>query len=216
MIGPARSLRRGMPAGRTIVAAAMFAVANVGPLLAATAAIAATGGAQPMSARPSDVRAPTIVVIVRHAEKAAAPADNPPLTDAGTARAQALARALEGANVGAVISTQLERTQATARPTAAARRLPIETVATGGTAATHAANVAAAVRRHEGKTVLVVGHSNTVMRIIEALGGPKLPDLCDSEYSWLFTVVLDGSAARLVRGTFGAPSPDPPTGCTGM
>lgn len=187
-------------------------------VLAAASALAGApteADGQAMSARP-EAKAPTVVVIVRHAEKAAAPADNPPLTDAGAARAQALSRALDGANVQAVISTQFVRTQETARPTAAARGLPIETVATGGTASAHAANVATAVRKHEGKTILVVGHSNTVMRIIEALGGPRLPDLCDSEYSWLFTLVLDGSGARLVRGTFGAPSPDPPTGCSAM
>jgi hypothetical protein len=59
----------------------------------------------------------------------------------------------------------------------------------------------------------VVGHSNTVTQIVEALGGPPAKDLCDSEYSWLWTVVLDGASARVVRSTFGAPSPEAVTGC---
>jgi broad specificity phosphatase PhoE len=157
--------------------------------LAAALAFAAlsTAGAQ---------QSPTVVIIVRHAEKAAAPANDPPLTDAGAARARALVTALADANVQAVITT-------------------METVPTGAAAA-HAQAVADAVRKHAGKTVLVVGHSNTVTPIIAALGGPKLADLCDSQYSNLYTVVLDGAAARLVVGTYGEPSPAVATGCPQM
>jgi len=157
--------------------------------------------------------APTVVIIVRHAEKGATPATDPPLTEAGVARAKALAAVLADANVQAVISTQLARTRETARPTAETRGLTIETVTAGGPVADNAKAVADAVRKHRGKTVLVVGHSNTVAPIIAALGGPKLTDLCDSEYSTLFTLVLDGPTARLVRSSFGAPSPEVPAGC---
>ena len=157
--------------------------------------------------------APTVVIIVRHAEKGTTPANDPPLTDLGAARAKALAGALANANVQAVITTQLLRTRETARPLAEARGLEIETVATSAQVADHAKAVADAVRRHAGQTVLVVGHSNTVTQIIAALGGPKMADLCDSEYSNLYTLVLDGAAGRLVQGTFGAPSPEAKTGC---
>ena len=156
---------------------------------------------------------PTVVVVVRHAEKAATPANDPPLTEAGVARAKALAAVLAGADVQAVISTPLIRTRETARPSAEARGLTIETVPLAATVAEHAAAVASAVRKHRGKTVLVVGHSNTVAAIIAALGGPNMPDLCDTEYSKLFTLILDGPSARLVRGSYGAPSPDPAGGC---
>lgn len=47
-----------------------------------------------------------------------------------------------------------------------------------------------AVRRHAGRTVLMVGHGNTIPAIITALGGPKLADLCDAQYSMLFTLVI--------------------------
>ncbi len=156
--------------------------------------------------------APTVVILARHGEKGTTPANDPPLTEAGVARAQALAKALAGAKVGAVISTPLTRTRETARPTAEAAHLTIETVATGARDA-HAKAVADAVRKHAGQTVLVVGHSNTLAPIIAALGGPALDDLCDSEYSSLFTLVLEKGGARLIRGTYGAPSPDQPTGC---
>lgn len=169
--------------------------------LAVTAATASTAVGQ----------APTVVIVVRHAEKGMTPANDPPLTEAGSARAKALAAALASAHVQAVITTQLVRSRDTGRPTAEAKGAPMEVVQAGG--AGHAKAVADAARRHAGKTVLVVGHSNTVTQIVEALGGPPAKDLCDSEYSWIWTVVLDGGSARVVRSTFGAPSPDAPTGC---
>lgn len=159
--------------------------------------------------------APTVVIIVRHAEKAAAPTADPPLTKAGVARAKTLASVLANANVQAVISTPLIRTRETARPTAEAHGLTVELVPLAATVAEHAAAVASAVRHHAGQTVLVVGHSNTVAPIIAALGGPHIADLCDTQYSTLFTLVLDGPAARLVKSSYGAPSPDPATTCPG-
>ena len=159
---------------------------------------------------------PTVVIIVRHAEKGTTPANDPPLSEAGMLRAKALAAALTAANVQAVITTQLVRTRETARPTAEAHGLTMETVQVGGAAPEHANAVADAVRQHVGQTVLVVGHSNTVTQIIAALGGPKMPDLCDSQYSNIYTLVLDGTSARLVQATFGAPSPEMATGCPAM
>ncbi|MFI5311287.1 MAG: histidine phosphatase family protein [Gemmatimonadales bacterium] len=166
-----------------------------------------------LASRAAAQPAPTVVIVVRHAEKAAAPANDPPLTAAGAARAKALAAVLADANVQAIISTPLVRTLETARPTAEAHALAVQTVPVGGPVADHARAVAAAVRKHPGTTVLVVGHSNTVAAIIAALGGPKMPDLCDSQYSNLFTLVLDGASARLVRASYGAPSPDPDASC---
>jgi hypothetical protein len=63
-------------------------------------------------------------------------------------------------------------------------------------------------RRFAGKTVLVVGHSNTVAPIVAALGGAKHRDLCDTEYDALFTVVIsDDGAVRTLRSRYGAPTP---------
>jgi phosphohistidine phosphatase SixA len=163
----------------------------------------------PVAARAQG--SPTVVILVRHAEKGTTPAGDPPLTEAGAARARALVAALADANVQAVITTQLARTRDTGRPIAEERHITPEVVPAGGPV--HAQAVADAVRKHAGQTILVVGHSNTVPAIIAALGGPKLPDLCDSQYSDLYTLVLDGASARLVRGSYGVASPDPASGC---
>lgn len=143
------------------------------------------------------------VILVRHAEKAAAPADDPVLSDAGTARAVALRAALQDAGVQAVIVSPRQRTRLTAAPLVEARGLQPEVVAL---TPTHVADVAAAVRAHRGQVVLVVGHSNTVPAIVAALGGPKLPDLCDGQYAQLFTLVLpERGTPSLVRAQYGAP-----------
>lgn len=154
----------------------------------------------------------TLVILVRHAEKAAEPAADPPLTAAGAARAQALAAALANTRVEAVITTELARTRETARPLAEARNLTPEIVHSGARDA-HANAVAAAVRAHAGQTVLVVGHSNTIPAIVAALGGPKLPDICDAQYSNLFVLVVGEGRADLVVASYGAPSADPLMTC---
>ena len=81
-------------------------------------------------------------------------------------------------------------------------------------AATHAADVAAAIRaRPAGEVVLVVGHSNTVGPIITALGGPKMGNICDSQYSNLYILQLTAPAPKLVRANFGKADPVDPA-CT--
>ena len=156
----------------------------------------------------------TVVFLVRHAEKAAEPAADPPLTEAGVARAKALAAALANTRVQAVITTELVRTRETARPLAEARGLSLETVHSGPRDA-HAKAVADVVLAHAGQTVLVVGHSNTIPSIIAALGGPKLPDICDTQYSNLFVMIVrpGDKRADLMVSSYGAPSPDPAATC---
>jgi len=58
-----------------------------------------------------------------------------------------------------------------------------------------------------------VGHSNTVPAIIEALGGPRMPDICESVYANLFILVPGAGEARLVRSRYGAADPEPGADC---
>jgi phosphohistidine phosphatase SixA len=185
-----------------LIAALLILAGPIGPpSLSQVHATAPPGGA-------------SLVLLVRHAEKATEPADDPPLTGAGVARAQALATALRDARVTSVITTQLRRTRDTAFPLATARGLTPEVVpvATGALPA-HVEATVTAIRRHAGDVVLVVGHSNTIPAIIAALGGPLLPDICDSAYSNLFILQLGGGDPRLVQAHYGVPDPDPGPGC---
>jgi len=153
---------------------------------------------------------PALVLLVRHAEKAHHQGEDPALTAAGEERALALAEALHDAGVTHIITTQLRRTRDTAKPLAdelgiQAEVFPVSTRWEG--LEEHARRVADAVRRHPGGIVLVVGHQNTVPLIIEALGGPHLPDMGDPVYDNLFVLVPGPTKARLVRSRYGAPNP---------
>lgn len=156
---------------------------------------------------------PQVVVIIRHAEKADAPPGDVALSETGQARAEELAIALAEARLDTIVTTQFRRTRDTAAVVSRSLRLTPVVVQAGADTASHAKAVAAAVRGG-GSSVLVVGHSNTVPAIIAALGGPTMEDLCDSEYSNLFTLALiPGQPARLVHGQYGAPDPPSASEC---
>lgn len=158
-----------------------------------------------------------LVVLVRHAEKASEPRADPPLTDAGLARAVALAEVLASSGIDAIVVTPFERTRATAAPLARARGITPAEIPVGRSVAEHVGAVADSIRAFPpGDAVLVVGHSNTIPKIVTALGGPDLADLCDSQYSVLYVMVVPAAGpARLVTASFGAPDPAV-TGCPTM
>lgn len=160
----------------------------------------------PANAPAQQQRAATTVILVRHAEKAAQPAADPPLTPDGGARALALIAVARDAGVSTIITTQFVRTKATAEPIANALHItPIVLEARG---AKHAQDVAQAILTgHAGEVVLVVGHSNTLPAIIAALGAGQVAPICDSEYDGLYVVTIPPSGpARLIRARYGAPS----------
>jgi broad specificity phosphatase PhoE len=152
---------------------------------------------------------PATVILVRHAERATAPAADPTLTDAGTQRAVDLATTLAAARVTTIITTHLQRTRLTAKPLADSSKVTPIMVRAGGPTQAHVDSVATVVRsRPAGEVVLVVGHSNTIPAIVGALGGPKLADLCDTEYATLFILEFASSGPpRLIRAKYGAADP---------
>ena len=172
------------------------------PLIAALAMVSALG-----TASLAQQRAPTTVILVRHAEKAAEPGADPPLTAAGEARAKALVDVARDAGVTAVITTQFERTKATARPIASALSITAEVV--DARAKEHAQEVARTIlTKHAGEVVLVVGHSNTIPAIVAALGAKQPPAICDSEYDGLYVVTVPASGAvRSIKARYGEATP---------
>jgi len=180
------------------------------PLLATLLALLIISAASRAADRTaSEATLPRLVILVRHAEKAAEPPKDPPLTPAGEERARALARALKDAGVTAIVTSDARRTRTTAEPFARALHLtPAVVPVGGGSLADHVATVAAEVRGHAGGIVLVVGHSDTIPSIIAALGGPRLTDIPHTEFAHLFILVPEaGGGARLVQAAYGAPDP---------
>jgi len=153
-------------------------------------------------------RAPTpitTIFIVRHAEKAATPKNDPPLTEAGRVRAALLSRVLRSAKVQAVYSSGFARTDQTAAPVA-----EVAGVKTTRYDARHSPALAAVIKRdHPGGVVLVVGHSNTIPGLLGALGVARVevPVLGDDEYDNLFIVTISENHVSMVRLRFGAPAP---------
>jgi broad specificity phosphatase PhoE len=172
--------------------------------------LVACAGARPAEPRAEPVApsASTVVLLVRHAEKAS-DAEDPPLTPAGLERAQALVPVAQGAGVSAIYTTRLRRTRDTARPLA--ERLGItpsvlDVIPSGGQAQA-AEQARALLAAHRGQTVLLVGHSNTLPLVAEALAGMPIPPISDTEYDRLMVVVVPPSGpARLIQSRYGAPA----------
>jgi broad specificity phosphatase PhoE len=146
----------------------------------------------------------TTVIVVRHAEKVDDSAD-PLLSEAGSARARALAEALQDAGVTAIYTTQLQRTRLTAEPLARAMAIAPVVIGTGSPVQTHVDRIADRIRESDvGGIVVVVGHSNTVPLIVSALGGPDINSIEDEEYDHMFVLTLRPDASPLlVRAQYG-------------
>jgi broad specificity phosphatase PhoE len=154
------------------------------------------------------------VYLARHAEKDSDDPRDPSLSAAGSARAQALAESLRHAGLQAVYATQYRRTRQTAAPAAAMAGVAVTVRPASGGVATDAAAFAAELReRHpEGGAVLVVGHSNTIPALAQALLGDAAPvaSMAEDAYDRLLLVTLPGQAPpRVLVARYGAPSAHP-------
>lgn len=170
----------------------------------------ACAGSRPAESRaePAAQSGSTVLLLVRHAEKASNEED-PPLTPAGRQRAEALVPVAENAGVSAIYTTQLRRTRETAQPLSERLGIPltVREALPGGGQAQAAEQARELLTQHAGKTVLVVGHSNTLPMLIEALAGMRVQPISDSEYDRLTVIVVPPSGpARLIQSRYGAPS----------
>ena len=148
---------------------------------------------------------PSLLIAVRQADKLAEPGDRA-LSDAGIIRSQALAVAIRNAGVTAIITSQFRRSRDTAQPIASALGLTPEVIPISRTTIdSHMKQLEEAVRKHKGGVVLVVGHEETLIRLIAALGGPRLPDICPKHHANLFSLTMSASKAHLVHSRYGAP-----------
>ena len=185
------------PAPRRLLAATLLVGAAVS--LPGTRAFLSAAGA------PAQESAHTTVLITRHAETA--DGEDPALSPAGVARAQALAHLLSEAGVDAIYVTQYRRTRETGAPLAETLGLAVREVE-----ARAVAQLARRVRdEHRGEVVLVVGHSNTVPAMVEALGAPPVEPIGEDEYGALFLVTIDGGGSTSVmKLEYGEPPPRHP------
>lgn len=131
------------------------------------------------------------ILLIRHAEKAPDPGDDPELSIPGEDRAIALTRYLRHMKIDAVFVTQYRRTQQTAAILARQRELAPVVVKAEETKA-----LVAKIRAlPSDAVVLVVGHSNTIPEIIAALGAREKVSIRDDEYGRVFVVTPSEDAA---------------------
>ncbi len=139
---------------------------------------------------------PTVVYLVRHAEKADGGAD-PALTVQGFARAAVLADLLSDTGITHIYSSDFVRTRDTAEPLAG--RLGLETLIYDPS---DLVGMASLLRNTPGRH-LVSGHSNTTPRLVELLGGDPHTAIDEaSEYDRLYIVTLlpgGGASSVLLR-----------------
>ncbi len=159
-------------------------------------------------------QATTTVIFVRHAEKAATPAEDPPLSPAGRERAEELRRQLVEADVVAgvdvIYSTPYRRTLETARPLADALDLPIQRY--NPEPEDYEAFMDRVVRENKGKIILIVGHSDTLPELIAEMGASKkVPPIADNEYDNIYIISIPWfGKTKTIRLRYGKPYTGPP------
>jgi broad specificity phosphatase PhoE len=139
----------------------------------------------------------TTVFLVRHAEKAASPPEDPPLVEAGSARSQDLARTLGKAGIKAIYTSQFLRTRLTAEPLAkllgiASTTMPLKMSAANPREVSQESvkEVVEKIYQRPGESALVVGHSNSIPEVIRALGGDVVPKIDEKEFDDIFIVTV--------------------------
>jgi len=139
-----------------------------------------------------------IVIILRHADKVPPPDDA--LSPKGCERARLLARMLKNSGVTAGFRSESVRAAQTLKPLEdeLGAALSVTEVPRGGSGgdAGHVQGIAAALRALPAKTVaIVVSHSETVGRIITALGGDPIESIAADQFDRLFVLFVPPSGA---------------------
>jgi 2,3-bisphosphoglycerate-dependent phosphoglycerate mutase len=144
------------------------------------------------------------VFVLRHAEKLNVDSNDkdPELSEEGKERATALAKTLKGEKIDSIFATNYTRTKLTGFPLADRIGISVKTY--------DPAQIKALAKQWaenaKGKNIVIIGHSNTVLGIIEAFGGAKpLPALTDDDYDYLFEMTVKGDNVDVKVRHYGEP-----------
>jgi broad specificity phosphatase PhoE len=150
----------------------------------------------------------TTIYIVRHADKNTSIINDPPLSSpAGEQRAIDLANHLRFKKIGFIYSTDSLRAKSTARPLANIRGLQISIYLKDITPVSYSS-----LPRHDSKNILIVGHSETILRIFRDLrGSTSLTSISGNDYDNLLIVTINRFLwfkwTNSVVTTYGSSSP---------
>ena len=145
---------------------------------------------------PIKAQKPTIIYLVRHAEKVTTDPTNkdPLLTEKGQKRALDLAKKLKKQRLSSIYCTDYQRIKLTAQPIADKQNILIKVYDPKNLKLF----IEKVLQDNKSKKILIIGHSNTVLETIEALGGKRpVSTISDNEYDYFFTVKI--SAEGLIE-----------------
>ena len=132
----------------------------------------------------------TTIYIVRHGEKESSDPKNqdPDLSKEGRERAEALALILKGEKIDAAFATKYKRTNQTITPAAKNSEIPIQLYV-----ANDFQGLADLIKtKYSKRKVLIAGHSNTVLELVEAFGAKRpVPALTEEDYDFLFEIKIE-------------------------
>lgn len=133
----------------------------------------------------------TTLILVRHAEKVDDGTRDPSLSDAGKARTLALVDLLRETPVDAIYTTPYKRTRETVTPLATEKGIALKEYKPHDWE-----TLKKIIEENQGKTIVMVGHSNTTPWVAKVLSGEEYPDWKDDDYNnvLIVTVIGDGEA----------------------
>jgi 2,3-bisphosphoglycerate-dependent phosphoglycerate mutase len=126
----------------------------------------------------------TTFILVRHAEKGNDGTNDPELAAAGAERAKKLVDMFSATNIDAFYSTKTKRTQNTIAPLAQAKGKEVLIYDNQ-----KPATVDELIAKNLGKTIFVVGHSNTVPQLAnQLLGKEEFQNFADTDYGNIIVI----------------------------
>lgn len=152
-----------------------------------------SAGEEKTSEGIQETEAMTTYYFIRHAEKdMSKPGDrDPQLSEAGVTRAQKWAEILQKVDFDLIFSSDYVRTRTTAKAVAEAQQKPVSIYDPKNL------NDQDFQKKTKGKTVLVVGHSNTNPMFVNLLlQEKKYSDLEEEDYGSLFIVHISPDGTR--------------------
>lgn len=144
----------------------------------------------------------TVYYLIRHAEKDRSDPENkdPELTEAGQARALVWASYFEDKILDAIYSSDYARTRQTATPTAQSKRMELTIYEP------RKLYSEAFLEKTEKKSILIVGHSNTIPDLVNKLiKEDRFQDIEDNDNSSLFIVRMHQGSVEVERTAIDLP-----------
>jgi broad specificity phosphatase PhoE len=135
------------------------------------------------------------IILIRHAEKKATQSD-PPLSPAGEKRAASLPVQFKDYKPDLFYSTDTKRTKQTVTGWARSLGKQITVYNAAGQK-----ELAQQLLQMQDKTIVVVGHSNTIPQLANLLTGTTtFPDMADDEYNKAYIISVEhGHATAVVK-----------------